>query len=200
MSNGEHGSAPQKRINKERIEKIFREQFTDSDVVELSILFGSDVADEIQEFESRKAIVEIGKLHIDEAGNFLLYGDDAAIVNVSAFSIKQLYAEHNIALLSHNLRYYIKSKKLDDEITKTINKSPKSFWFKNNGITIICENFDIDGTVVRLRNLSIVNGGQTTYQLHRNKNINETSDFYLPCKIIKTVGDTEDKNVAISVQ
>ena len=192
-------SAPQKKINKERIEAVFRKQFTDSDAVELSILFGSDVADEIEEFESRKAIIEHGKIRIDEAGNFLLYGDDAAIVNVSAFSIKQLYAEHNIALLSRNLRYHIKGGNIDREISKTINETPELFWLKNNGITIICDSFDIDGNVVKLRNFSIVNGGQTTYQLHRNRNINETNDLYLPCKIIKTVGESEEDKNAFSL-
>ena len=151
------------------------------------------MTEEIKEFESRKPVVETGKIFIDAANNFLTYGEDAAIVNASALSIKKLYAEHNITLLSRNLRYHIQGGSIDKEISKTITEEPESFWLKNNGITIICDSFDIDGRQVKLRNFSIVNGGQTTYQLHRNKNINETNDLYLPCKIIKIVGDTEDE-------
>ncbi|MCR4998020.1 MAG: AIPR family protein, partial [Butyrivibrio sp.] len=49
--------------------------------------------------------------------------------------------------------------------------------------------FDLDGKEVKLTNFSIVNGGQTTYKIARNKNISEEYDFYLPCKIIRIIGD-----------
>lgn len=65
-------------------------------------------------------------------------------------------------------------------------------WFKNNGITIICSSFRLDGKEVKLKDFSIINGGQTTYMIHKSKNVSEELNFYLPCKIIKTIGDTED--------
>ena len=49
------------------------------------------VEEEIDESESRRPTVDQGKIKIDETDNYLLYGDSAAIVNVSAFSIKALY-------------------------------------------------------------------------------------------------------------
>ena len=85
-------SASQAGIRRDQIEKKFREQFTGSSNIEVSILFGSDIEDEIKESESRRPTIEAGKIDIDIADNCLLYGEDAAIVNVSAFSIKQLYA------------------------------------------------------------------------------------------------------------
>ncbi len=139
-------------------------------------------------------IVPKGKIRIDDKDNYLLYKDYAAIVNVSARSIKELYNEHGKTLLARNLRYHIKGqneKKVDDAISKTIKDDSESFWLKNNGITIICEDFEIDGVEVKLRNFSIVNGGQTTYQLSISKNIDDTHDFYLTCKIIKIVRESE---------
>lgn len=100
-------SAQQSGINRSRIEKRFREQFTDSSNIEVSFYFVKDIEEEIKESESRRATVETGKIRIDETNNYLLYGEDAAIVNVSAFSIKALYAQHNINLLARNLRYHI---------------------------------------------------------------------------------------------
>ena len=193
-------SAPQAGIRRDRIEKKFREQFTDSNAIEVSILFATDIEDEIKESESRRPTVESGKIRIDEAGNYLQYGENAAIVNVSAYSIKQLYAQHNTNLLSRNLRYHIAGRDIDKGIAETINTNPESFWLKNNGITIICDDYAIDGKEVKLRNFSIVNGGQTTYMLHKSASINDTNDLFLPCKIIKATGESEDEKNAFSLE
>ena len=192
-------SAPQSGINKVRVEKKFRELFADSSQFEVSIYFGKDVVEEIKESESRRATVEHGKIRIDESGNCLLYGENAAIINVSAFSIKTLYAQHNIQLLARNLRYHIAGRDIDKGIDETIRNNPESFWYKNNGITIVCSDFSIDGREVKLRDFSIINGGQTTYMIHKSRSIDEHNDFYLPCKIIKTEGDTEDEKNAFSL-
>lgn len=192
-------SAPQSGINRARMEKKFREQFTDSSRFEVSFFFAKDVEEEIDESESRRPTVDQGKIKIDETDNYLLYGDSAAIVNVSAFSIKALYAQHNIQLLARNLRYHIAGRDIDRGIEDTIQNSPESFWLKNNGITIVCSDFTIDGKEVKLRDFSIINGGQTTYMLHKSRHIDETHDLFLPCKIIKTEGETDDEKNAFSL-
>ncbi len=192
-------SALQSGINKARIEKKFRELFEDSSQFEVSIFFGKDIVEEIKESESRRATVEHGKIKIDESDNCLIYGENAAIVNVSAFSIKALYAQHNIQLLARNLRYHIAGRDIDRGIDETIRNNPESFWYKNNGITIVCGDFSIDGREVKLRDFSIINGGQTTYMIHKSRSIDEHNDFFLPCKIIKTEGDTEDEKNAFSL-
>ena len=192
-------SAPQKGTRRDRIEKKFRDQFSDSSNIEVSILFGSDIEEEIKESESRRPTVESGKLRIDSADNYLLYGDDAAMVNVSAFSIKLLYAQYNNNLLARNLRYHIAGRDIDKGIAETIRENPESFWLKNNGITIVCDDFKIDGKEVKLWNFSIINGGQTTYALHKSHDIDETHDLYLPCKIIRVLGTTEDEKNSFSL-
>lgn len=192
-------SAPQRGIRRDRIEKKFREQFSDTSKIDISILFGTDIEEEIKESESRRPTVESGKLRIDARDNYLLYGDDAAMVNVSAFSIKLLYAQHNNNLLARNLRYHIAGRDIDKGITDTIRDNPESFWLKNNGITIVCDDFEIDGKEVRLSNFSIVNGGQTTYVIHKSHDIDENHDLYLPCKIIRVLGSTEDEKNGFSL-
>lgn len=186
-------SALQSGIRRDRIEKKFREQFAGISNIEVSVLFADDVIDEIKESESRRPTVESAKIRIDEKDNYLLYGDGAAIVNVSAYSIKQLYAQHNTNLLARNLRYHVAGRDIDNAIKETISNDPDSFWLKNNGITIICDDFKIDGKEVKLKNFSIVNGGQTTFMLHKSIGINRENDLYLPCKIIKIIGNTEDE-------
>lgn len=194
-------SAEQKGIRRDLLTKKLKDEFPDlSDKITVSILFVNNIVDEIKESESRRPTVENGKIRLDKRDNYLLYGENAAIVNVSAFSIKQLYAQHNINLLSRNLRYHIAGRDIDRAIADTINNDPDSFWLKNNGITIICDNFEIDGKEVRLKNFSIVNGGQTTYMLHKSSNINESHDLFLPCKIIMTTGGNEDEKNKFSLE
>ncbi len=189
-----------KKIDIENIKKQILSQFTNSDAIEISILFFDDIKKEIETTEAMKPVVESEKILIDETNNFLTYGENAVIVNVSAFSIKQLYAKHNISLLAHNLRYHISGGNIDKEIRDTIKDEPESFWLKNNGLTIICDEFLIDGREVHLKNFSIVNGGQTAYVLHKSKFLDESHDFWLSCKIIKTLGITETEKNKFSLE
>lgn len=192
-------SAAQSGIRRPQIIQHFKDQFDDSSQIEVELFFGKDIEEEIKESESRRPTVENGKIRIDEANNCLWYGENAAIVNVSAFSIKALYAQYNIQLLSKNLRYHIAGKEIDKGINETIQNEPETFWMKNNGITVICDDFRVDGKEVKLRNFSIINGGQTTYMIHKNQCINEENDFFLPCKIIRSKGETEDKKNEFSL-
>ena len=73
------------------------------------------------------------------------------------------------------------------DIGKVRKENQDSFWFKNNGLTIICDDFDISGREVHLTNFSIINGGQTTHNISRHSSVDQTHDFYLPCKIIRIV-------------
>lgn len=192
-------SASQGGIRRSQIIQHFKDQFEDPSKVDVELFFGKDIEEEIKESESRRPTVESGKIKIDETGNYLLYGEKAAIVNTSAFSIKTLYAQYNIQLLARNLRYHIAGREIDKGINETIQNEPETFWMKNNGITIICDEFKIDGKEVKLKNFSIINGGQTTYMIHRNPHIDEEHDVFLPCKIIQSEGETEDQKNTFSL-
>lgn len=193
-------SAPQGGIRRDRLERKFRELFSDSSHFELIVKFGPDIVSDIKESECRRPTVESGKIKIDKSDNYLQYEERAVIVNVSAFSIKMLYAQHNTNLLARNLRYHVAGREIDRGIRDTIRDNPYSFWLKNNGITIICDEFSIDGKEVKLKDFSIVNGGQTTYMLHKSNSITENQDFYLPCKIIRTDGESEDQKNIFSLE
>ena len=194
-------SAERRRINIGTVERKFYEQFSDTSNIELAIFFASDVTEEIKETASRLPTVANGSINIDKANNFLAYDEDAMIVNVSALSLKRLYAQHGTNLLASNLRYHIRSgRDIDKAIDETINAAPDLFWLKNNGITIICDSFDFDGPEVKLTNFSVINGGQTVYVLHKSRNIVQNKDFYLPCKIIRSRGNNNDEKSLFSLE
>lgn len=193
-------SAEKNGIRKDRVQKAFKALIPNNDKFELRLYYADEIVEEIKEADSRRPTVELGKLHIDYANNYLEYGEDAVIVNVSAFCLKELYGINGLNLLARNLRYHVAGSAVDRAIKDSIKNTPEEFWFKNNGVTIICDEFEISGKVVKLRNFSIVNGGQTTYNIFKSKELNKEMDFYLPCKIITVKGDDEDEKNRFSLE
>lgn len=128
----------------------------------------------------------------NNTNNFLSYGDNGIIVNVSANSIKELYNKYNPKngshkLFSYNLREHIYQKNVDSGIDTTIAKEPQNFWYYNNGITIGCSDYCVDGNKIKLYDFSIINGAQTTTKIGEAKaKINSEHDFSIVCKIIRS--------------
>lgn len=88
---------------------------------------------------------------------------------VSLDQILQWWSEHRNKLFSQNLRLYYQSSTVNDALRRTLAEDPESFWYFNNGITIIADrvikgiagapahkfaNFTCEGA-------SVVNGAQT---------------------------------------
>lgn len=173
------------------IEKIeFLENGLSSEIV-----FGDDIVDEITQTVSDKKCVEESVLELQGENNFLTYGNEKSLItNISAKSLKENYKRYSKAgLLAMNLRFYVSNKKVDEDITKSIRKCGNEFWYLNNGIIIVCEDYEIiDGKYLKLKNFSIVNGGQTT---HLIGTIPFDDDFAISCKVIKQKYNNEDENV-----
>ena len=179
-------NAPSKR-DKNKMRKTIEGYFSEFDV---ELNFAEDIQSEIELADSTKTRVDSDKLEIDEKDNFLKY-EDSIIVNVSAKSLQDLQNRKRNGLLGMNLRYHVKNKKVDDGITSTIENDPSDFWYKNNGILIVCDDYELDGKVLKIKNFSIVNGGQTTYKIG-NTDLPD-SDFYLQCKVVKIKGITSEE-------
>lgn len=161
------------------------------------ITFGDDVKAVIESNKAPFDWVEEGKILIDEKDNFLKYEDHSIICNISAKSLKKLWIdEGNRGLLAMNLRYYIKSTNIDAKIEDSIMFDGGDFWYLNNGIIIVCNDYKIVGKEVWLKQFSIVNGGQTSRMIGTTPFDN---DFYISCKIIKNTFETSrEKNVFIA--
>ena len=161
------------------------------------ISFGDDVKAVIESNRAPFDWVEEGKVVVDQPNNFLRYEDHSIVCNISAQSLKKLWeAEGDRGLLAMNLRYYIKSTNIDNKIEESILFDGKDFWYLNNGIIIVCNDYKIVGKEVWLKQFSIVNGGQTSRMIGT---IPFDNDFFISCKIIKNVFENaNDKNVFIS--
>jgi hypothetical protein len=106
-----------------------------------------------------------------EAGEF---GDQTCITLFPGQVLGDLYNEHGSRLLELNVRSYLQAKgKVNKGILKTLREAPVDFLSYNNGITVVADTMLLgplaDGTpgILELRNMQIVNGGQTTASIHR---------------------------------
>lgn len=161
------------------------------DYVTYHISFGADIEYEILEIENPKEYVDEAVIKLDKADNFMRFGaEESLIVNVSALSLKSLYEQYGYrGLFAQNLRYYVKNAKIDGNIIESIQEHPENFWYYNNGVILICDDYIIDGDSILLQNFSIINGGQTTKLVGETE---FTQDFFIQCKIIKNKYELED--------
>lgn len=80
-----------------------------------------------------------------------------------------LHEKHGKALYERNIRYFLGSGKseINKSIQSTLLNSPESFFYLNNGITVVCDLIESKNTSkdnkkkFKIRGLSIVNGAQT---------------------------------------
>lgn len=88
---------------------------------------------------------------------------------VAASDIAAWYHEHGSRLFARNLRKFIADSDVNQTISKSVSASPESFWYLNNGITILSQSIQrkaIGGTDKKhgqfhCVGVSIVNGAQT---------------------------------------
>ena len=156
---------------------------------ERSIYYGNQIEEAIEEIDEPKQVVEEDALEFSRGDRWIEFGKDingeprGLVLNVSAKVLHKMYAEHhNQGLFAQNLRTFIRNKKVDDAISHTINRSPEDFWFKNNGLTIACEHFQMSGNRLKLFNFSVINGCQTMTRIGL-ENIDQ--EFFVCCKVIR---------------
>ena len=161
--------------------------------IRIDMLFGDDISEEVDDVESPKVSVDFGSLKL--MNNTIAYfGEEKSLLTfISAKSLRDcFYLYGTKGLFASNLRYYVKSAKIDSQIEKTIAEEPENFCYYNNGIIITCKDYNIVGDELQLIDFSIVNGGQTTNIIGRTS---FTEDFPIMCKLIKNKYSTLEENI-----
>ena len=97
---------------------------------------------------------------------------------ISGSLLSSIYEEWGNRLLEKNVRVFLQAKgSVNQGIRDTIDDDPAMFFAYNNGITATADDIDIDDlprgrAITKIKNLQIVNGGQTTasiYSAYKNK-------------------------------
>jgi hypothetical protein len=158
------------------------------EISELEIYDANSLSDKINEVLGISKFVNEGKINIYKEHKHITYGEDGIVVNLKASSLKKLHTDFSDqGLYGYNLRHFISVKKIDDKIKESLESDNRSqFWFKNNGVVIVCSDFRIDGDNIRLYNFSVVNGCQTSSNIARFTGAGEDIDFPILCKIVKS--------------
>jgi len=96
-------------------------------------------------------------------------GVSSWIFSANGWQMGQLVEQYGVKLFARNIRGYLGGTAINKEIRQTLREDPASFWYLNNGITIVCDDVLFESARGRdrlhLSNPQIINGQQTTYAL-----------------------------------
>lgn len=105
---------------------------------------------------------------------------------VSVQEIQRLFNQHGDKLLERNIRRYLglHANRVNLAIHETLTDPGKSdkFYFYNNGITVVCDKFDYNAFQkedyqIQIKNMQIINGGQTCRTIQETLN-NPQQDLF----------------------
>ena len=129
----------------------------------------------------------------EKPANIVTYSSYLAVV--PGRLLNELYLEYGSKLLEGNVRSFLSTKgKVNKSIQNTIKLYPEMFFAYNNGIAAVATELDTEMTpeglvITRIKDLQIVNGGQTTASIantllkaKKNESI-DISHLFVPMKI-----------------
>ena len=107
---------------------------------------------------------------------------------VSVSEIARLMKAHGDRLLDRNIRSYLglHGNRVNEDIRATlVSEKPSDFYFFNNGLTVICNNFFYDAFQtgnhrINMEDFQIVNGGQTCMTILRTFEELQSQQQHLP--------------------
>lgn len=161
-------------ISDGRITKTFNELDTinienipvDYNIIDIKVLYNnylSQNADSSFEVEAKLPCLKI-PIETEKYDSYLSY--------LTGDQLVEIYDEFGQRLLEQNVRTFLQFKgNVNKGIRNTIQSAPEMFFAYNNGITATASDldFDTEGNIIKIYNLQIVNGGQTTSSVYAAK-------------------------------
>lgn len=117
---------------------------------------------------------------------------ESYLLVIPGVQLAEIYEKWGARLLESNVRSFLQARgKVNQNIRDTIKTDPSLFFSYNNGLSatadsVELENSALGGTqVVSMKNLQIVNGGQTTASIHAAKRISPDAlkEVYVQMKL-----------------
>jgi len=108
--------------------------------------------------------IEIPALLVDtNSDNYQSY-----LTSMNGLTLAKIYDEFGQKLLEQNVRTFLQFRgKVNKGLRNTIEYSPEMFFAYNNGLTVTATEVEYkNGKILKIKNLQIVNGGQTTSAIY----------------------------------
>lgn len=129
--------------------------------------------------------------------------DTTCVAEVSLKEFAVFVGKNKEYLFYSNIRSYLRNTDVNSGIVNTFLEKPTDFWFYNNGITIVCDDFNFHKTndfMLYIRTPQIVNGCQTANTiLNEYKRLNDYNKKNLQgtilVKIIKDANGLRKDNI-----
>lgn len=122
----------------------------------------------------------------------------SVVVNVKGIDLALLYEQRDVRdrLFDPNVRFEIpQGTEFKKDMKETIEQSPEHFWHYNNGITVLCREFEVTSTgELKILAPGVVNGCQTIKQLHRT---HPTKGLQVLVRVMKSNNEDLDRDIAL---
>jgi len=185
------------KVISNRVKNLKKEKI-DSKIVDLNIWDMNRLYNLYSSTQNKESIdivfEEEDKLNCINAVNEDIYKAYLAIIPGKVLA--KLYIEYGSRLLEGNVRSFLSVKgKVNKGIRNTIWNEPQMFFAYNNGIAATASEIEIDekGKIKRIKDLQIINGGQTTASIAnailQDKKQEQVEKIYVPMKISIVVGE-----------
>jgi len=147
--------------------------------------------------DSQSPILVDDRIEVRVDNGYIENGPDwsAFVTSISGQMVYRWYKKYNLDLFSANVRDYLGSRQTDSNINHGIKKTAEhganNFWVFNNGMTILCSDFNVSprkggkGFDFIVEGLSVVNGAQTTGAIGTLKRL-PSKDLRIPARFVRT--------------
>lgn len=134
-----------------------------------------------------------------KAGNTAA-GVETYLAIISADVLAGIYRKYGARILESNVRSFLSTRgKVNKAIRGTILQSPEMFLTFNNGITATASGITLssatrESTIIGIRDLQIVNGGQTTasiFYVQKDDKSANLADVFVQMKLVVVAGNEE---------
>ena len=96
-------------------------------------------------------------------------GVTSYLFNAKVSDFKKYFCDNDVGrLVARNIRYHLPGS-VGKGIRRTYENDPHDFWYRHNGITIVCDDFSERNRKATLTNPSVINGAQTLYAIDRSR-------------------------------
>ena len=145
-----------------------------------------------------------GKMELSVYNNAqpINFGINAYIANIRVYELAKLFDKCGEVLLDRNVRRLLKSD-INKNISSSLINEPTMFWYKNNGISIVCRSVEAKQVMGQenliLEDPYIINGGQTTktiYNLFKELPEDERRPFYDAYVMVRVYQTTDEEKTS----